>query len=123
LAKILIADDSLVNQTVYAFILKGAQHEVLLADDGRIAWELLQHDVVDILITDISMPVMDGPTLLTNIRQSGRMADLPVVMLTSMGTDEEGLQRLAANADALLTKPTSSWELLSTVDELLERSR
>lgn len=121
MARIMIADDSPVNQTVYAFILEKAKHEVLLVNNGVEAWEKLQTDTVDLLITDISMPEMDGPTLLGYVRQSASMGSLPVVMLTGIGADDKRLQSLAVNADALLTKPTSSWELLRTVDGLLER--
>ena len=121
MARIMIADDSPVNQTVYAFILEKAEHEVLLADNGVEAWEQLQKDMVDLLITDISMPEMDGPALLEHIRQSTSLERLPVVMLTGIGADDNRLQSLAVDADALLTKPTSSWELLSTVECLLER--
>jgi CheY-like chemotaxis protein len=121
MARIMIADDSPVNQTVHAFILEKAEHEVLLADNGIEAWEQLQTDKVDLLITDISMPEMDGPALLGHIRQSASMERLPVVMLTGIGADDKRLQSLAVDADALLTKPTSSWELLRTVDQLLER--
>jgi CheY-like chemotaxis protein len=121
MARILIADDSLVNQSVYAFILENAQHDVLLADNGLDALQKLQKNQVDLIITDISMPEMDGPTLLTNIRGSSSKPGLPAVMLTGIGADEKHLHSLAADADVLLTKPTSSWELLKTVDELLER--
>jgi CheY-like chemotaxis protein len=77
--------------------------------------------MVDLLITDISMPEMDGPALLEHIRQSTSLERLPVVMLTGIGADDKRLQSLAVDADALLTKPTSSWELLNTVEGLLER--
>ena len=120
MARILIAEDSSVNQSVYAYILKNAQHEVLLADNGRQAWERYQKDKVDLVITDISMPQMDGPTFLRHIRQSASGHGLPVVMLTGIGADLDRLQDLSVDADAVLTKPTSSWELLETVAQLLE---
>ena len=122
MARIMIAEDSPVNQSVYTFILQSAQHEVLLADDGRDAWDQLQNVHVDLLISDISMPQMDGLTLLENVRKSAARQRLPVIMLTGIGVDEERLQHLAAGADAVLTKPTSSWELLRTVNSLLEVS-
>ncbi len=121
MARILIAEDSPVNQSVYAFILKNAQHEVLLADNGLEAWERFQNDTVDLVISDISMPVMDGPTFLSHIRQSASGERIPCVMLTGLGADLEQLQDLSLDADAVLTKPTSSWELLETVKQLLER--
>lgn len=120
MARILIAEDSPVNQSVYAYILKNAQHEVLLADDGHEAWERFQNDEVDLVISDISMPEMDGPTFLSNIRQSASGEEIPCVMLTGTGADLEQLQDLSRDADAVLTKPTSSWELLETVNHLLE---
>lgn len=120
MARIMIAEDSPVNQSVYAFILQSAHHEVLLADDGLDAWEQLQNSQIDLLISDISMPQMDGLTLLDNIRKSQDGQQLPVIMLTGIGADELQLQRLTAGADAVLTKPTSSRELLKTVSHLLE---
>jgi CheY-like chemotaxis protein len=121
MARILIAEDSPVNQSVYAYILENAQHEVLIADNGRDALEQFQMDEVDLVITDIAMPEMDGPTFLSHIRQSASGHGLPVVMLTGIGADLDRLQDLSADADAVLTKPTSSWELIETVDNLLER--
>jgi CheY-like chemotaxis protein len=92
MARILIAEDSPVNQSVYAYILENAQHEVLLADNGLEAWERFQNEKVDLVITDISMPEMDGPTFLSLIRRSASGTALPVVMLTGIGADLDRLQ-------------------------------
>jgi two-component system chemotaxis response regulator CheY len=119
MAKVLLAEDSLVNQTVYRHILEGAEYEVIAFNNGLEAWEYLQVNAIDLLITDISMPVMDGHALLGQIRHSERYCHLPVVMLTGSGADDNELRDLASEADALLTKPSSSWELIATVDNLL----
>lgn len=119
MATILIADDSLVIQRLLGLTLQRAGHIVETADDGRIALELLAHESFDLLIADLAMPGVDGLMLVRQMRADPRFADLPVIMLTSSGEDGDRLSADAEGVNAFLTKPTSSTELIETVNRLL----
>lgn len=122
MATILIADDSPVSQRLIGLTLRRAGHTVYLADDGRAALDQLGAAVPDLLIADLRMPEVDGLDLLRQLRADPRLGALPVVMLTASGEAGDGTAAVAAGADAYLTKPASSVELLGVVDRLLERA-
>jgi len=120
MATILVADDSPVNRLICSHILQEADHQVLTAEDGLEAWLLLQQDEIDLLVSDIAMPEVDGFTLLRRIRAKNELSDLPVILLTGIGEPEEHLAIMAGSADRIMSKPVSSWELADTVNDLLE---
>lgn len=119
MATILIADDSLVIQRLLGLTLQRAGHIVETADDGQIALEMLGQESFDLLIADLAMPSVDGLMLVRQMRADPRFADLPVIMLTSSGEDGDRLSADAEGVNAFLTKPTSSTELIETVNRLL----
>jgi len=118
---ILVADDSPVNRLVCTHILKEADYVVLTAADGLEAWLSLQQNKVDLLVSDIAMPEVDGFTLLRRIRANHELCELPVILLTGIGEPEAQLAAMASNADRIMSKPVSSWELANTVTTLLEQ--
>jgi CheY-like chemotaxis protein len=119
MAHILIADDSLIIQRILSLTLRRAGYEVLIADDGQIALEMLASGPVDVLIADLSMPEVDGIELLRRVRADLRHAVLPVVMLTASGQEHDREVASAVGASAFLTRPASSSELLATLERLL----
>jgi CheY-like chemotaxis protein len=120
MATILVVDDSSVNRLVCSHILQQADHQVLMAANGLEAWLTLQQHPVDLLVSDIAMPEVDGFTLLRRIRANSQMSKLPVILLTGIGEPEEQIAQLADNAGGILSKPVSSWELTDRVNALLE---
>ena len=116
---IVIADDSFVTQRVLGTTLRRAGYRILTADDGQQAWDLLHTEAVDLLIADIDMPEIDGIALLRQIRADTQLAPLPVVMLTASGAEFEHKAAVSAGANALLTKPASSTELLDAVQSMV----
>ncbi|MBO6573878.1 MAG: response regulator [Rhodothermales bacterium] len=89
------------------------------ARDGAEAWKALDEHEFDLVITDVMMPEIDGIELCRRVRNSGRLAGLPVVLLTALDDEESRLAGLAAGADDFLTKPFSSRELLYRVENLI----
>jgi two-component system chemotaxis sensor kinase CheA len=101
-------------------LLESAGYSVVTAVDGMHAWELLQTQPVDVLVSDVSMPRMDGIALCTAIRESTRWAALPVVLVTSLASEDDRRRGLDAGADAYLTKSgLGRSELLATLERLL----
>ena len=82
--RILLADDELHIRRAAEFKLK-REYEVLCAEDGQEAWEMILEDRPDVLVTDLQMPRMTGIELIEHIRANEATADLPVILLTAKG--------------------------------------
>ncbi|MBF0296727.1 MAG: response regulator, partial [Magnetococcales bacterium] len=103
---ILLAEDSITTRIQEKRILEGAGYEVVVAVDGADAFNKLCQQPVDAVVSDIQMPNMDGLTLTTRIRQQAAFRELPVILVTSLASDEDLRRGLEAGANAYLTKPT-----------------
>jgi CheY-like chemotaxis protein len=119
MAKILVVDDDAINLRMMSYTLQKNGHTIFTAMHGRKALECLGETPIDLVITDLTMPEMDGMTLLKQMRADERYRDLPVIMLTASGQDEDRHTARSEGADEFLTKPTSSRELAGTVSRLL----
>jgi len=115
MATILIVDDYPVTQRLLSHILRKFGYDTLSAMNGLEALELLDAHNVELVISDIAMPQMDGITLLRTLRGDDRYAELPVIMLTASGQDEDRTVAEATGANGFLTKPASSSEIMETV--------
>jgi CheY-like chemotaxis protein len=119
MATVLVAEDNMVNQRIYSQMLRNKGHNVVLANHGQHALELLADQTVDLAIIDISMPVMDGLTLLQHLRANERYHTLPIIMLTASGQDQDRLAAEASGANEFLTKPASSQQFSEAIDRQL----
>jgi two-component system, chemotaxis family, chemotaxis protein CheY len=126
MANILVVDDSPVMQRLLTLMLKRNDHEVSTVSNGREAFVYLADEgqkdgqKVDLIITDVNMPEIDGLALLQTLRADNRYKHLPIIVLTASG--QEGIRRIAARggANGFLTRPTSSWELKEIINHCLE---
>jgi two-component system chemotaxis sensor kinase CheA len=120
-ARILLAEDTPFFRMVEREYLKSAGYEVLVAEDGAAALEILGRETVDAAVLDIVMPKKDGWDVIRAIRADGRLRGLPVMAVTSL--EEEGLaeQGLAAGFDRWQRKLDKA-RILSDLDEMLGRS-
>jgi len=121
--RVLVVDDQLTVRELQRTILAAAGYEVLTACDGREALELLQRgDRVDLVITDIEMPVLDGFGLLAALRDDPRWGSLPVVIVSARGAEEDRRRGAEAGADAWMVKADFDQQsLLDTVQRLVIR--
>ncbi len=119
MAKILIVEDYPVTQRVLSLTLKNSGHDVHIANHGVEALAQLNREPVDLALVDIAMPEMDGLELLRQLRNDERYNALPVIMLTASGQDEDRAMAINIGADGFLTKPTSSRELLETIQRFI----
>jgi CheY-like chemotaxis protein len=116
--RILFADDNRAIATVVEFVLEQAGFEVVVVYSGREAWDLLQREPFDLLITDQQMPEMTGSELCQRIRDDWQLAALPIFMLS--GKELEHLNfREQFNLRGILPKPFSPRELIVRVQECL----
>ncbi len=111
MTRILVADDDPLERKILSAVLKKNGHEIFLAENGGQAWDLLQREKPRLLITDWSMPSMDGMELIQLVRS----ADLPgyvyIILLTAKGDSGDVIAGLKAGADDYLTKPFNVHEL------------
>jgi DNA-binding NtrC family response regulator len=117
-AKILIVDDEQDVRDVLEFYLASLDVEVLSAVDGADAIKLLFEHKIDLLVTDIKMPRMDGIALLKEARSLG--IEIPVVILTGHGDKELAIQAMRLGAVDFLDKPFSGEDLLHSIATFLE---
>lgn len=119
-AKILVVDDEPNNQRVLTYTLNKAGYESTALADGESALRWLAMNTPDLAILDVSMPGMDGITLLGNIRAMSQFSTLPVIILTGSGDDDERIRAEGFGIQAFLTKPAGSKTVLETVSTLLD---
>ena len=118
--RLLVVDDSVTTRTLEKSILESAGYEVVTAIDGQAAWELLQKEGADLLVSDVEMPRMDGFELARTVRGSKRFRELPVVLVTSRETEQDKARGLEAGADAYVVKSGfDQRNLLQTIAQLL----
>lgn len=119
-AKILVVEDTPFFQEIEKNYLEEAGYQVLLASHGREAWQMLQDIEVDAVVADIQMPVMDGIELVKRIRADKRLANLPVMALTSMTGEQQRIDGLEAGFDMYEFK-LDKMRLLEMIGVMLEK--
>jgi len=117
----LIIEDSPTMRQLIRFALNripGAQ--VVEASDGVDGLKKLSTNEIDLILSDINMPIMDGLKLVNLVRSNDSYKEIPIVIITTEGAKEDKERAMALGADAYITKPIQSTALLSTVKELLD---
>ena len=116
---ILIVDDSSSMRQVVSITLKQAGHEVIEACDGKDALTKLAGQKVHLVISDVNMPNMDGITFVREMKKNAAYRFVPVIMLTTEGSDEKKKAGQDAGAKAWVVKPFQPQQLLAAVTKLL----
>lgn len=122
LPTVLVVDDNADMRRYLASTLAGG-YRVVVAVDGVAALERLAHDRVDLVITDVMMPRLDGFGLLARMKERPELAMIPVIMVSARAGEEGTVEGLEAGADDYLVKPFSARELLARVRVHLEVER
>lgn len=99
------------------------QYRVKLASDGEEAWNMMQDELPDLVISDVMMPVMDGIELCRRIKADKRTAYIPVILLTARQAVEATVKGLEIGADDYVTKPFNMMVLVLRIRKLIEQSR
>lgn len=118
----LVVDDSEPMRQLIVFALKRLPAlKVVEANDGIDALKKLQSAKFDILITDINMPIMDGLKLVSHVRKDENHKDMPIIIITTEGAQEDRDRALALGANAYITKPIQAQHVTKTVEQLLKK--
>jgi len=117
---ILLVEDSITTRTQEKRILEGAGYEVVAAVNGVDGWARLQSGSFDAVVTDIMMPEMDGLSLAAKIREDKRYKEMPVILVTTLASDEDKKKGLEVGANAYIPKPAFDQKIfLETLRRLL----
>jgi DNA-binding response OmpR family regulator len=119
--KILVAEDDPSTSKLLCAILKLNGYDPVSARDGEEALEIMDHQHIDLLISDVMMPKMDGFELTKIIRESGSM--LPIIMLTAKALPEDKRTGFLVGTDDYMVKPPDRQELILRIKALLRRAR
>ena len=120
--RVLIVDDEPNIVTSLEFLMRLGEYEVRVAGNGDEALRLVESFVPDVVLLDVMMPQRSGFEVCRKIRQNPELSGVKIVMLTARGRDAERDRGLSLGANAYVTKPFSTKELMSTVRDLLDSS-
>src|SRR5215467_3849692 len=117
--KILVVEDDAENRAAMVKVLESAEYKVVETDNGQQALDILNEDDIDILVTDLRLPVMDGVELLK--RAKALEQDIEVIMITGHGTVEIAVEAIKEGAYDFITKPVKKAQLLRAVEKAAEK--
>jgi two-component system chemotaxis response regulator CheY len=114
---VLVVDDSKLMHKMYEVMLR--QYALVYASDGRQALDRLrEHPDIDLVLLDVNMPNMNGLEFLAQLRADGARADLPVIIISTEGRDEDTVRGMEAGATAYVKKPFHTEEILDVIARL-----
>ena len=119
--KVLVVDDSRLIHKMFEVMLR--DFELVHAADGLEALQRLgEHADIELILLDINMPNMNGLEFLDKIKQDSALADIPVIIVSTEGREEDTIRGLQAGAAAYIKKPFRSEEILVIIDRLRQGS-
>lgn len=117
--RILTVDDSPTVREMLKTTLENAGFDVIQANDGQEALNLLETETVQMLITDLNMPKLDGISLIRQVRKNQERRFMPIIMLTTESQEEKKREGKTAGASGWIVKPFKPAQLLSVVRMVL----
>ncbi|MES9925187.1 MAG: response regulator [Candidatus Thiodiazotropha endolucinida] len=117
---ILIVDDEPNIVLSVEYLMKREGYQVMTASDGQVAMEMIADIRPDLLILDVMMPRKNGFEVCREIRADPALSGLPILMLSAKGREAEIKKGISLGADAYITKPFSTHDLVDKVNQLLQ---
>jgi two-component system chemotaxis sensor kinase CheA len=118
--RIVVADDSITTRSMHRQVLEAAGYEVETAKDGEDAFRMLRAKGADLVVSDVNMPRLDGLGLTRRVRADAALAGVPVLLISSLDSDDDKRRASEAGASAYLPKGAyQRGELLKLVRSLL----
>jgi len=116
---ILVADDSPTIRKFVSFSLAAQGFKIITASDGMDALEKLPKENIDLIITDLNMPNLDGFEFVKSVRNSTEYKDIPIIILSSLDADSDLERGMQVGANAYLIKPFNPQRILYEVSKFL----
>lgn len=117
--KILVVDDSAAIRQSVTFVLQQEGYDTVEASDGAEGLEMIKINPVDMVVSDVNMPNMDGITMVSKIRELSAFKFIPIIILTTESQNSKMDEGKAAGATGWIVKPFTSEKLLAVVKKLL----
>ncbi|SRR6266851_6235299 len=121
MTKVLIAEDNAVNRELLRELLEARGYSVAEACDGKEALQMIEQSHPDILLLDISMPVLDGFAVIRKIRENPGLVTLPVLAVTAYAMQGDRESVLSSGFDGYLSKPVNARALADELERLLRK--
>ncbi|HIJ60705.1 MAG TPA: response regulator [Nitrospirae bacterium] len=119
--KILVVDDDKTTRKLLSLYLKGKGHEVVMAENGLEGIEKVGTENVNLVVTDMNMPYMDGIEFTKNLKGDSSTSSIPIIMVTTEADEEEKKRAYDAGVDDYLVKPTNAEQINSSIKKILKK--
>lgn len=119
--KILCVDDDKTTRKILSLYLKGKGYEVVTAENGLDALEKMGTENINLVVTDMNMPFMDGIELVKTLKADPNWQHVPILMVTTEADEEEKKRAAAAGVDDYLVKPANAEQITSSVKKILKK--
>lgn len=119
--RVLVVDDFSTMRRIIKNILRQLGfNNIVEADDGSTAWEILNKDKIDFIVSDWNMPELPGIDLLRKVRASEEFKDIPFLMVTAEGLQENIIEAVQAKVSNYIVKPFTAETLSQKIDKIFE---
>jgi DNA-binding response OmpR family regulator len=119
--KILVVDDDKTTRKLLNLFLKAKGYEVVTAENGLDAMEKLGTESINLVVTDMNMPYMDGIELTKNLRNDENWKNIPIVMVTTEADEDERKKAMDAGVDDYLVKPANAEQITDSIKRILKK--
>ncbi len=119
--KLLIVDDDKTTRKLLSLYLKGKGYEVVPAENGLDAIEKLGTESINLVVTDMNMPYMDGIELTKTLRADSNLKNIPIIMVTTEADDDEKKKAFEAGVDDYLVKPTNADAISESIKRIIKK--
>ncbi|HMK42766.1 MAG TPA: response regulator [Dissulfurispiraceae bacterium] len=119
--KILVVDDDKTTRKILSLYLKGKGYEVATAENGLDALEKMGTENINLVVSDMNMPFMDGIELTKTLKADPTWGHIPILMVTTEADEEEKKRAAAAGVDDYLVKPANAEQISNSVKKILKR--
>ncbi|MBI3592481.1 MAG: response regulator [Nitrospirae bacterium] len=119
--KLLVVDDDKTTRKLLSLYLKGKGYEIVTAENGLDAMEKLGTENINLVVTDMNMPYMDGIELTKTLRADPAWTRVPIIMVTTEADDDEKKKALEAGVDDYLVKPTNADQISDSIKRILKK--
>ncbi|MBI4681974.1 MAG: response regulator [Nitrospirae bacterium] len=119
--KIMIVDDCQTTRKLLGHYLKSRGYSVVFAENGLDALEKLGADTVNLILTDLNMPYMDGMELIKTLRSDPNLSDIPILMVTTENDEIERKKAYSNGANGYLVKPVTGDAIAQNIKDIIKQ--
>jgi two-component system chemotaxis response regulator CheY len=119
--KILVVDDDKTTRKMVSLILKSKGYDVVTAENGMDGLQKLGTEQINLILTDMNMPYMDGIEFTKQVRTNPDTSHIPIVMLTTEADEEEKQRAFKAGVDDYLVKPATAEQIVDSMKKIIKK--